>query len=86
MFTEQEIIETLQDAGCTPKEINQIVDCCQKGERKKTEKLIAACRRHQLERLHESQQCIDRLDFLSYKLEKTDKKEDKDADSSKSNI
>lgn len=74
MFTEQEIIETLQDAGCTQKEINQIVDCYQKGERKETEKLIAACRMHQLERLHESQQCIDRLDFLCYKLEKTDRK------------
>ncbi len=70
MFTEADIIETLQDAGCTQMEINQIVACYQKGERKKTEKLIAKCRKNQLERLHESQQCIDRLDFLSYKLEK----------------
>ena len=32
--------------------------------------LIAKCRRKQLDRLHESQACIDRLDYLSYQLRK----------------
>lgn len=75
MFTEKEIIENLKDAGCTQLEINRIVACYQKGERKKTEKLIAECRTDRLEKLHECQQCIDRLDFLSYKIDQAEHKE-----------
>lgn len=71
MYTEQELIEILQDAGCAYEEIEQIVKCYQDGNKKGIEKMISMCRKNQLEKLHESQQCIDRLDFLSYKLEKT---------------
>lgn len=75
MYTEQELIEILQDAGCAHEEIDQIVKCHQDGDKKAIEKLISMCRKKQLDRLHESQQCIDRLDFLSYKLEKAQVKE-----------
>ena len=68
--TENDIIENLRDAGCDETEITSIMDCYKDGDRKKTEKLIAGCRKKQLERLHESQACIDRLDFLSYRLAK----------------
>jgi hypothetical protein len=47
-----------------------IVSSIQKGDSQETEKLIAKCRRKQLDRLHESQACIDRLDYLSYQLRK----------------
>ena len=70
MYTENEITETLQAAGCQEAEIGMIVSSIQKGDRKKTEKLIASCRKKQLDRLHKSQACIDRLDYLSYQLEK----------------
>lgn len=68
--TELDIIENLRDAGCDETEITSIMDCYRGGDRKRTEKLIAGCRKKQLERLHESQACIDRLDFLSYQLGK----------------
>ena len=45
-----------------------IVFSIRKGDRKNTEKLIAKCRKKQLDRLHDSQACIDRLDYLSYQL------------------
>lgn len=67
---EKDIIENLRDAGCDETEITSIMDCYRDGDRKRTEKLIAVCRKKQLERLHESQACIDRLDFLSYQLAK----------------
>ena len=70
MQAENDIIENLRDAGCDENEIQQILTCYRNGDSKKTEKLIAGCRKKQLEKLHESQVCIDRLDFLSYRLAK----------------
>ena len=65
-----EITELLLAAGCAETEIETIVSSIQKGDSQKTEKLIAKCRRKQLDRLHESQTCIDRLDYLSYQVRK----------------
>lgn len=70
MQVKNEIAEILLAAGCGNTEIERIVSSIQKGDRRTTEKLIAACRRKQLDRLHESQACIDRLDYLSYQLRK----------------
>lgn len=68
--TEQEIAQNLRDAGCGRKEIETIMGCWREGDLTEMEKRIAACRREQLDRLHESQKCIDRLDYLSYQLGK----------------
>ena len=65
-----EIADILLAAGCGESEIEMIVSSIQKGDSQKSEKLIAKCRRKQLDRLHESQACIDRLDYLSYQLRK----------------
>lgn len=70
MNVEKEITETLLAAGCGDAEVEMIVFNIKKGDRKNAEKLIAKCRKKQLERLHESQVCIDRLDYLSYRLGK----------------
>ncbi len=71
MKSEKEIAENLLAAGCGEAEIESILYSIHKGDRKGTEKLIAACRKKQLDRLHDSQACIDRLDYLSYQLSKT---------------
>ena len=70
MSTEKEIAENLLAAGCGEAEIEMILCSVRKGDRKGTEKLIAKCRKRQLDRLHDSQACIDRLDYLSYQLGK----------------
>lgn len=66
----EEITDNLLAAGCGETEIEMIISSIQKGDRKSTEKLIAKCRKKQLEKLHDSQACIDRLDYLSYRLGK----------------
>lgn len=70
MQDEQAIAQNLRDAGCGRKEIEKIMDCWREGDLSGMEKRIAVCRREQLDRMHESQRCIDRLDYLSYRLEK----------------
>ena len=67
--TEQEIAQNLRDAGCGRKEIETILGCWRQGDLTGMGKLIAACRREQLDRLYESQKYIDRLDYLSYRLQ-----------------
>lgn len=73
MLSEQEIAENLKDAGCSAYETGRILACLQEGKGQQAEKLIAGCRRKQLEKLHESQLCIDRLDYLSYQINRTRK-------------
>jgi len=70
MQTETEILENLRDAGCDEKEIDAILSCYKKGDSKNTEKLIEGCRKRQLEKMHDSQLCIDRLDYLKYQIGK----------------
>ncbi len=70
MRKDLEIAENLKYAGCSSKEIREILDCYQKGDRKRMEKLIAVCRQDRLNRLHECQQYIDRLDFLTFQMDK----------------
>lgn len=70
MSTEKEIAENLLAAGCGKAEIESILSSIQKGDRKGMQRLIAACRKKQLNRLHDSQTCIDRLDYLSYQMSK----------------
>ena len=70
MQTEQEIRENLADAGCNSSEIESILECFYAGDMKGAEKLIGASRKKQLAILHECQQCIDRLDYLSYQMKK----------------
>lgn len=70
MQTEHEITENLRDAGCDEKHIESILTCYRKGDRRMTEKLIEQSRKMQLEKIHASQKCIDRLDYLSFRLRK----------------
>ena len=70
MVKKSEIMESLHDAGCDVNDIEGILCCYDEGNKKKADRLIAECRRKQLEKLHESQRCIDRLDYLSYMLGK----------------
>ena len=71
MPSETEIRENLLDAGCSGKDAEAILGCIRSGNQKGAERLIEASRKKQLEKLHESQVCIDRLDYLSYRLKQT---------------
>lgn len=70
MPSENEIRENLLDAGCTGAEADSILDRIRTGDRKGAERLIDASRKKQLERMHDSQRCIDRLDYLCWQMNK----------------
>lgn len=70
MQTEKEIRENLMDAGCSGDETEAILGCIRQGKTKAAEKLIGESRKRQLKQIHESQQCIDRLDYLSWQMKK----------------
>lgn len=70
MLTNKEIKENLKDAGCSSCEADSIMKYISSGDMKKAEKLIDASRKKQLAKLHESQKCIDRLNYLSFQLKK----------------
>lgn len=69
-MTEKEIRENLTDAGCGKSETESIMKCVRSGNISGAEKLIGKSRKKQLDRMHESQRCIDRLDYLCYRLNK----------------
>lgn len=68
MQTEQEIRENLIDAGIEDKEAEGILGMILKGDLKSAEKRIGINRKKLLERMHSCQTCIDRLDYLSYRI------------------
>ena len=68
MPSENEIRENLTDAGCSRDETESILACIRSGDIKAAEKIIAASRKKQLQKLHESQRCIDRLDYLCFQM------------------
>ena len=70
MQTEQEIKENLIDAGIEDNEAECILCMILKGDLKSAEKRIGANRKKLLERMHSCQTCIDRLDYLSYRIKK----------------
>ena len=70
MQTEKEIRENLIDAGCSSSETEAILGCILQGKTKEADKLIGESRKKQLKQIHESQQYIDRLDYLSYQMKR----------------
>ena len=74
MMLKEEIRENLTDAGCNCSETELIMECLSSGDMKKVNQLIGLSRRRQLDRLHDSQMCIERLDYLSYSLKEFDSK------------
>ncbi len=65
---EKEMIENLRDAGCDEAQIGKIIRCYRRGDAAGIRKQIDICRQKELDRLHASQLCIDRLDYLRYRL------------------
>ena len=72
MPSENEIRENLTDAGCSRDETESILACIRSGDMKAADRIIAASRKKQLRKLHESQRCIDRLDYLSFQMRSTE--------------
>lgn len=71
-YTEEAIIQNLEDAGCCPETIECFMTEYRSHKKADSLKLLAAHRRKLLENLHREQKCIDCLDYLIYDIEKSD--------------
>ena len=62
--------QNLMDAGCSKKDVDELMEKFKKGELKLCMKKLADHRGNLLDNLHRHQKCIDCLDYLVYKIEK----------------
>ena len=69
-YSEDNIIQNLKDTGCDENKIMAIIKNIREDKISDGLKLLSIHRRALLDRLHESQQQIDCLDYLVYQLEK----------------
>lgn len=70
------IEQNLKDAGCDSETIDSFMICKEKGNPKDQVKLLSKHRMKLLDKVHESQKCIDCLDYLVYQINK-EKEEEK---------
>lgn len=64
----ESLLESLQDVGCTPQQIESIATAIAVGDKETARRLLRRHRRTLMDELHISQQKVDRLDFLIYSL------------------
>ena len=66
----EDVSQLLQDAGCTEEFTRQFLSTMETGSVQAPLQLLRTQRRCQLDRLHEEEKKLDRLDYLRYALEK----------------
>lgn len=69
------LLETLQDAGCSPDMIEHFMNCCREHQIEEQLRILLKQRCVLLECVHESQKRLDCLDYLIYRLKKCKQKE-----------
>lgn len=67
---EKAVRQNLVDAGCSEKDIDELMEKLKKGDVMCCMKKLANHRVDLLDVLHRHQKCIDCLDYLVYKIEK----------------
>lgn len=67
---EKAVRQNLVDAGCSEKDIDELMEKLKKGDVMCCMKKLANHRVDLLDDLHRHQKCIDCLDYLVYKIEK----------------
>lgn len=67
---ERAVRQNLMDAGCSKKDVDELMEKLKKSELKLCMKKLANHRVNLLDNLHRHQKCIDCLDYLVYKIEK----------------
>lgn len=66
----EDVSQLLQEAGCTDEFTHQFLVMMRTENVKTLLRLLRGQRSYQLDRLHEEEKKLDRLDYLRYKLEK----------------
>ena len=69
-FIDEDVAQLLQEADCSDEFIQEFLAAMDTENVKKQLSLLRTQRGRQLNRLHEEEKKLDRLDYLRYKLEK----------------
>jgi len=71
--SEEEVIQNLKDAGCSPDTIKCFMECMDQDNLKGQLQLIEEHRRCLLGKVHEEEKKIDCLDYLTYQMRRNRK-------------
>lgn len=67
----QVVIQNMKDAGCDSQTIQRFLELQAAGQTDQQLKLLSLHRKQLLDQVHQSEKCIDCLDYLVYLLEKS---------------
>ena len=66
----QSLLQSLKDAGCDQKTVEEFLSLRQAGNKAKQLKLLAVHRKQLLDKVHQEEKRIDCLDYLVYQIGK----------------
>lgn len=66
--SKEAVIQNLEDAGCTPDDIECCIACMEQGKKNELLKRLDEHRTGLLSRVHEEEKQIDCLDYLVYQI------------------
>lgn len=67
-LTDDKLLQTLKDAGCTDKMIKSFMDLYRSQSVFQQKKVLAVHRQGLLDKIHQQQKMLDCLDYLIYQL------------------
>ncbi len=71
-MTKESLRQCLSECGCC-KTADSVIEKIESSDRKGARKILEQKRKEALESLHQEQQKIDRIDFLSWQMDKEEK-------------
>lgn len=72
-MTKESLKQCLSECGCCCKTADSVIEKIESSDRKGARKILEQKRKEALESLHQEQQKIDRIDFLSWQMDKEEK-------------
>ena len=72
-MTKESLRQCLSECGCCCKTADSVIEMIESSDRKGARKILEQKRKEALESLHQEQQKIDRIDFLSWQMDKEEK-------------
>ena len=76
-MTKESLRQCLSECGCCCKTADSVIEKIESSDRKGARKILEQKRKEALESLHQEQQKIDRIDFLSWQMDKEEKSGEK---------
>lgn len=72
-MTKESLRQCLSECGCCCSTADSVIEKIESSDRKGARKILEQKRKEALESLHQEQQKIDRIDFLSWQMDKEEK-------------